>query len=242
MENTKVPTSGNGKICYVEIPAVDITASLAFYQKIFGWGIRTCGDGSVAFDDGINEVSGTWVLGRKPSTKAGLIVSIMVDSIAETIEVLEANGSQIATRINIGGDQFVAWFTDPGGNLIGIYQHPGGGHGKICYLEIPADDIERSAAFYEAVFNWPLRDKGTENVAFDDGAGVVSGMWVKGRTPSTEAGLLVYIMMDSVAATLDTIIANGGKIVQPIGTDAPEITARFSDPAGNVLGLYQNPE
>jgi hypothetical protein len=23
--------------------------------------------------------------------------------------------------------------------------------------------------------------------------------------------------------------------------DAPEITARFSDPAGNVLGLYQQP-
>ena len=40
--------------------------------------------------------------------------------------------------------------------------------------------------------------------------------------------------------TLDAM-ANGGKIVQPIGVDAPEITARFSDPAGNVLGLYQEP-
>jgi len=30
-------------------------------------------------------------------------------------------------------------------------------------------------------------------------------------------------------------------IVQPLGADAPEITARFSDPAGNVLGLYQEP-
>jgi predicted enzyme related to lactoylglutathione lyase len=46
-------------------------------------------------------------------------------------------------------------------------------------------------------------------------------------------------MVDSVAATVDTIVASGGKIVQPIGADAPEITARFSDPAGNVLGLYQ---
>ena len=35
------------------------------------------------------------------------------------------------------------------------------------------------------------------------------------------------------------MIVNGGKIVQPVGVDAPEITARFSDPAGNVLGLYQ---
>ncbi len=29
--------------------------------------------------------------------------------------------------------------------------------------------------------------------------------------------------------------------VQPIGADAPEITARFRDPAGSVIGLYQQP-
>jgi predicted enzyme related to lactoylglutathione lyase len=56
-----------------------------------------------------------------------------------------------------------------------------------------------------------------------------------------EAGLLIYIMVDSVAATVDAVIANGGKLVQPIRMDAPEITARFSDPAGNVIGLYQQP-
>jgi len=28
--------------------------------------------------------------------------------------------------------------------------------------------------------------------------------------------------------------------VQPIGKDCPEITARFSDPAGNILGIYQD--
>jgi len=33
----------------------------------------------------------------------------------------------------------------------------------------------------------------------------------------------------------------GGEIVQPLGVDAPEITARFRDPAGNVFGLYQQP-
>ena len=28
---------------------------------------------------------------------------------------------------------------------------------------------------------------------------------------------------------------------QPIGRDAPAITARFRDPGGNVIGLYQQP-
>ena len=48
-------------------------------------------------------------------------------------------------------------------------------------------------------------------------------------------------MVDSVATTVEAVIAQGGKIVQPIGMDAPEITARFSDPAGIVIGLYKKP-
>ena len=63
-----------------------------------------------------------------------------------------------------------------------------------------------------------------------------------GRAPAADPGLLLYVMVDSVAATLDAIVANGGEVVQPVGADAPEITARFRDPAGNVIGLYQEPE
>jgi predicted enzyme related to lactoylglutathione lyase len=49
-------------------------------------------------------------------------------------------------------------------------------------------------------------------------------------------------MVDDAQATLELIKANGGQIVQPIGADAPEITARFRDPAGNLIGLYQEPK
>jgi predicted enzyme related to lactoylglutathione lyase len=59
--------------------------------------------------------------------------------------------------------------------------------------------------------------------------------------PASEPGLLVYVNVDNVAATLEVILANGGEIVQPIGADAPEVTARFRDLAGNVVGLYQQP-
>jgi len=48
-------------------------------------------------------------------------------------------------------------------------------------------------------------------------------------------------MVESVAATLDAVVEHGGEIVQPIGGDLPEITARFRDPAGNIFGLYQEP-
>ncbi len=58
--------------------------------------------------------------------------------------------------------------------------------------------------------------------------------------PCAALGLMVYIMVDSAAATLDLIVQNGGEVVQPIGADAPEITARFRDPGGNVIGIYQH--
>src|SRR5947209_3739754 len=114
-------------------------------------------------------------------------------------------------------------------------------NGKICYVEIPATDVHRSVAFYQSVFGWNIRSTERGETAFDDGVGEVSGRWVRGRAPSPEPGLLIYVMVDSVAATIDAIVAQGGQIVQPIGADAPEITARFRDPGGNVVGLYQQP-
>jgi len=114
-------------------------------------------------------------------------------------------------------------------------------NGKICYVEIPAVDVSRSIAFYESVFHWQVRRRGDGSTAFDDAVGQVSGAWVTGRPPSASPGILIYIMVDSVAATIEAITTHGGEIVQPLGADAPEITARFRDPAGNILGLYQEP-
>jgi len=114
-------------------------------------------------------------------------------------------------------------------------------NGKICYIEIPAADVARSSDFCKKAFGWEIRQRGDGSTAFNDTTGQVSGAWVLGRPPAPAPGLLVYVMVDSVAATLDGIVANGGEIVQPIGFDAPEITARFRDPAGNVFGLYQQP-
>jgi predicted enzyme related to lactoylglutathione lyase len=114
-------------------------------------------------------------------------------------------------------------------------------NGKICYIEIPTTDIARSAEFYKRVFGWNVRTRGNGSTAFDDTTGQVSGSWILKRPPSSQPGLLVYVMVDSVAATIELITANGGEIVQPIGADAPEITARFRDPGGNVIGLYQQP-
>jgi uncharacterized protein len=117
------PTITNGKICYIEMPATDIARSSEFYRKVFGWTMRKRGDGQVAFDDTVGGVSGSFVLGRKPSSGTpGLLVYIMVDSAAATIDAVVANGGTIVQPIGADAPEITARFSDPAGNVIGLYQ------------------------------------------------------------------------------------------------------------------------
>lgn len=123
MENNLQPTFANGKICYIEIPAVDIQQSSAFYQTVFGWHIREDNAGNVSFDDTVGQVSGMWVLDRKPATKPGIIISIMVDSVADTMTLITENGGAILQVPDENTSTVVALFSDPAGNIFSLYQH-----------------------------------------------------------------------------------------------------------------------
>ncbi len=118
----KQPTRGNGKICYLEIPATDIEDSASFYSQSFGWNIREDASGAVAFDDGVGEVSGMWVLDKKPMTEAGIIISIMVDDAEATKKLILDNGGKIVFSSKMDSGELIAHFTDPAGNIMGIYQ------------------------------------------------------------------------------------------------------------------------
>jgi predicted enzyme related to lactoylglutathione lyase len=112
-------------------------------------------------------------------------------------------------------------------------------NGKICYIEIPALDAVASAAFYHEAFGWEIRHHDDGSLAFDDGVFEVSGTWRTDRTPSTNPGIMIHIMVADAEATVAKIIAAGGEIVAAVSADPPEITAHFRDVAGNVLSIYQ---
>jgi len=111
--------------------------------------------------------------------------------------------------------------------------------GKICYIEMPAIDIAQSAQFYQQIFGWHIRQHDDGSTAFDDTVGGVSGMWVTGRPPAANPGMIVSIMVANAAATIEAIIAAGGEIVQPVNPYEHEVYALFRDPAGNILSIYQ---
>lgn len=113
---------------------------------------------------------------------------------------------------------------------------------RLCYLEIPAVDVQQSAAFYEKVFGWNIRHRDTSRPSFDDATGNVSGAWVTDREISRERGLLPSIWVDSIDATLAQVVAEGGVVVEPVHRDSPGSScwiATFHDTAGNMIRLYQ---
>lgn len=122
MNNDKHPTLGHGKICYLEIPVININESVLFYEKVFGWQSRQRSEGDVGFDDGVGEVSGSWVTGRAPHSDQGVQISIMVDNAEDTIRAIQENGGKIISE-DLHGPQKTAYFSDPAGNKFGIYQH-----------------------------------------------------------------------------------------------------------------------
>jgi len=116
-------------------------------------------------------------------------------------------------------------------------------HGKICYLEIPANAAEDSAAFYSSIFRWKVRTRGDGNLAFDD-TGCVSGTWVKETDRTPDERTRVYIMVDSIAEALREIEKAGGRVLTPRTDIGPNMGAfaAFADPVGNVFGLYEEPK
>jgi len=112
-------------------------------------------------------------------------------------------------------------------------------NGKVCYIIIPAADIDASADFYQKCFEWNIRRRSKGEVSFDDTVGQVSGMWMTGLKPNKDSDLRIYIMVDDIAKTVDTVNANGGSIIKDFDLNEPEVIADFADPFGNVFGLYQ---
>lgn len=113
--------------------------------------------------------------------------------------------------------------------------------GKLCYLEVPALDVQASADFYERAFGWTIRHRESDRPSFDDTTGQVSGAFVLGRAPVREPGILPYVMVADIHLAADKVEAAGGEFVLAPGRHGTEVLATFLDPAGNLLGLFEQP-
>jgi uncharacterized protein len=108
----------------------------------------------------------------------------------------------------------------------------------ISYLHIPARHPAASSAFYREVFGWPLHGS-PDAPSFSDGTGHVIGHWVTDQAATGSDGLRAYTYVADVEQTLTAVVASGGQIVSPPYPEGTLRVALFADPAGNVLGIWQ---
>ena len=112
--------------------------------------------------------------------------------------------------------------------------------GGVSYLAIPATDVARSAAFYQAVFGWELRgDPGQPS--FSDGTGHVIGHWRTDLEPAGEAGVRPYVYVTELAAALERARAQGAEVLAEPYAEGSLTIAVVRDPGGSAIGIWTGP-
>jgi predicted enzyme related to lactoylglutathione lyase len=116
----------------------------------------------------------------------------------------------------------------------------------VVHFEIPVTDMDRAAAFYEAVLGHPLTRENVDGyeMAFfprADGRFGASGALAKGDVyrPSHD-GPVIYFDVPDIDAVLARATARGAKVLYPrkdIG--AAGFVAEFEDSEGNRIALSQ---
>jgi predicted enzyme related to lactoylglutathione lyase len=121
-----------GTLNYIQIPAVDLDESTAFYDEVFGWSVTRSPTAAAEleqtsypeFADSTGQVGGAFVLGRRPSQEAGILPCVLVQDIDETLRAVVDNGGEVATPRTaiVEGVDWEAAFRDPAGNMIGLFE------------------------------------------------------------------------------------------------------------------------
>ena len=111
----------------------------------------------------------------------------------------------------------------------------------LAHFAINADDVDRSAAFYEAVFGWKLRAWGPPGFFQIEGAGVRGALQQRRSLDGVRLhGFECTFAVASLDAVEATVRAQGGKVVLERSVIAGVGTLMFfADPDGNVFGAMQ---
>lgn len=118
-QSTSIPGLSHGQLCYLQIPAEDITTSARFYEQIFGWTVDPPDSGFEA-----PGVIGQWITDRAATPDAGQVGWIHVDDLRQTLAQAERAGAVVRQGPTPDGPRELASFSDPAGNLVGIVHHP----------------------------------------------------------------------------------------------------------------------
>ena len=114
------------------------------------------------------------------------------------------------------------------------------------YFEIPVRDLERAAAFYEALFAITMVREEIDGNAYahfpavEEGAGIAGSLAHGDSYTPSRAGTRIYLSVASIDETLQRVEALGGQVLYPkTNLGAYGFVAEFSDSEGNCIALHE---
>ena len=113
----------HGDLTHIDIHVSDLQAAQTFYSGLFGWNIAEVpGFEGYPMWQAPNKISGGGLAPRDESfTQPRSYVE--VDSIDETLaKVTESGGTVVMEKSPISETSWYAFFNDPDGNTIGLYE------------------------------------------------------------------------------------------------------------------------
>lgn len=112
-------------------------------------------------------------------------------------------------------------------------------HEKINYVEFPAKNLEKTKAFFTAVFGWTFTDYGPEYAAFSKDTGLDGGFYTSDLNASAEnGGALIVFYSANLEQSQAKIESAGGNILKPIFEFPGGRRFHFADPNDNEYAVW----
>ena len=108
--------------------------------------------------------------------------------------------------------------------------------GGVSYLRIAAPDRACSALYYRDVFGWQTDESAGR---FQDATGHMIGHFMADLPVAGEAGVVPYVYVQDLDATLVRAEQAGGEDTVPPYPEGELWVAMTRDPAGNAIGVWQ---
>jgi predicted enzyme related to lactoylglutathione lyase len=121
-----------GRVIHFELPADDVERAQAFYSEVFGWRMQTIPGmgytlvGTTPSDErGMPVEPGSingGMLKRQPPVQAP-VITIHVPDVEAALRAVEKRGGQVVgEKMQVGDMGFAAYFRDPEGNVVGLWE------------------------------------------------------------------------------------------------------------------------
>ncbi|MFI5045465.1 MAG: VOC family protein [Acidimicrobiia bacterium] len=125
----------SGRVVHFELPYDDGDRARAFYEQAFGWQLMsppgmgyTLVTSGPSGDEGPTEpgfINGGMMQRQGPFTAPNVVIH--VENLEDALQAVnDAGGSTVAERQAIGDMGFSAYFTDPEGNVLGLWETASG--------------------------------------------------------------------------------------------------------------------